>query len=127
MSRTTEDRIGDIRAALARCLRYAGELDAREGHLADMAADAIERNIALIGEAARHLPESVTEALPQIDWSAIREMRNILIHEYFGVDKTVVRDVVDTKLRALDAALAQYTAADAKRGHKTDTAPGKRR
>lgn len=71
-----------------------------------------ERNIAVIGEAATHLPETVTEALPQIDWSAIRGMRNILVHEYVGVDKTVISDLIATKLRALDDALAQYTAQD---------------
>lgn len=113
MSRATEERIADIRAAIARCLRYAGDLDATEGHLAEMAIDAIERNIAVIGEAASHLPEAVTGALPEIDWSAIRGMRNVLVHEYFGVDKGVVRDVIDTKIRALDDALARYATEDA--------------
>lgn len=75
-----------------------------------MALDAVERNIAVIGEAANHLPESVTMGLPEIDWPAIRGMRNILIHEYFGVENSVVRDVIDSKLRALDAALAHYSA-----------------
>jgi uncharacterized protein with HEPN domain len=115
VSRSTEERIADIRSAIARCLCYADDLDATEGHLAEMAMDAIERNIALIGEATNHLPETVTEALPQIDWSAIRGMRNILVHEYFGIDKTVVRDVIDTKLRALDQALAEYATQDAHR------------
>ena len=78
------------------------------GILRKMASDAIERNIAIICEAANHLPGSVTEALPQMDWPAIRGMRNILIHEYFRVDKDVVRDVIDTQLKALDDALAQY-------------------
>ncbi|HEX5466188.1 MAG TPA: HepT-like ribonuclease domain-containing protein [Candidatus Limnocylindrales bacterium] len=104
MSRSAEDRIADIRAAIGRCLRYADDLGATQGHLADMAVDAIERNVTVIGEAANHLPEAVTEALPQIDWPAIRGMRNLLIHEYFGVDKAVVRDVIETELRALDHA-----------------------
>lgn len=72
-----------------------------------MAVDAIERNIATIGEAANHLPETVTGALPGIDWQAIRGMRNILIHEYFGVENAVVRDVIETKLQPLDIALRQ--------------------
>lgn len=64
--------------------------------------------IAVIGEAAAHLPAAVTESLPQIDWAGIRGMRNILIHEYFGVDSAVIRDVIATKLRPLDDALAEY-------------------
>ncbi|MDR3360303.1 MAG: DUF86 domain-containing protein [Bifidobacteriaceae bacterium] len=74
-----------------------------------MAADAIERNIAVIGEAANHLPESLTQALPEVDWPAVRGMRNILIHEYFGVEKAVVRDVIETELKPLDALLSQHT------------------
>jgi uncharacterized protein with HEPN domain len=100
----------DIRVAIGRCLAYAADLDSTEGHVAKMAMDAIERNIATIGEAALHLSESVTDDLPGIDWPAIRGMRNILIHEYFGVEKAVVRDVIETKLQPLDdAALARYT------------------
>jgi len=116
--RGPEQRVADIRAAIARCVRYAEDLDAPEGHAAEMAVDAIERNIAVIGEAANNLPDAVTEALPQIDWPAIRGMRNILIHEYFDVDQAVVRDVIDTKLRALEDALAQYETQDAERPEK---------
>ena len=60
--------------------------------------------IAVIGEAAAHLPAAVTESLPQIDWAGIRGMCNILIHECFGVDSAVIA----TKLRPLDDALAEY-------------------
>lgn len=108
MKRSAEQRIADIRAAIARCLRYSHELDAVDGHLAQMALDAIERNIAVIGEAATHLPEAVTDELSDIDWPAIRGMRNILIHEYFGVEVAVVRDVIDSKLQPLDDALARF-------------------
>lgn len=110
MKRSVSERIADIRTAIARCLDYAADLDSTEGHMAQMAVDAIERNIATIGEAANHLPDTVTDALPGIDWPAIRGMRNILIHEYFGVENAVVRDVIETKLQPLDDALAQYAA-----------------
>lgn len=110
MSRSAEERIADIRAAIGRCLLYAADLEAPHGHLAEMAADAIERNIAVIGEAAGHLPDTVITSLPEIDWSAIRGMRNILIHRYFGVEHAVIRDVIDTKLQPLDDALARHLA-----------------
>jgi uncharacterized protein with HEPN domain len=113
--RSVPERVGDIRTAIARCLEYATDLDSTEGHLAQMAVDAIERNIATIGEAVNHLPDTVTEALPGIDWQAIRGMRNILIHEYFGVENAVIRDVIETKLQPLDEALAQYVERRAKR------------
>ena len=108
MSRSPEERIADIRSAIARCLRYSSDLDEAEGHVAQMALDATERNIAVIGEAASHLPETVTDELAEIDWPAIRGMRNILIHEYFGVEIAIVRDVIDSKLQPLDRALSKF-------------------
>ena len=108
MSRSAEERIADIRSAIARCLRYSNDLDEANGHIAQMARDAIERNIAVTGEAAAHLPANVTDELSEIDWSAIRGMRNILIYDYFGVETAVVRDVIDSKLQPLDIALYGY-------------------
>lgn len=108
MRRAADDRIADIRAAIARCIRYAEELGGSYETLVDMASDAIERNIAIIGEAVTHLPSSVTDAIPDIDWAAIRGMRNVLVHEYFGVDGDIVREIVASKLKPLDDALRKY-------------------
>ena len=66
-----------------------------------MAEDAIERNLQIIGEAVNHLPEEITSAHPEIPWPQIRGFRNILVHQYFGVDLDVVRDVVETHLPPL--------------------------
>lgn len=70
-----------------------------------MAATAIERNVQIIGEAASHLSTGVTDAHPEIEWPAIRGMRIILVHKYFGVDWSIIRDVIQTKLGPLAAAL----------------------
>ncbi|MCQ9170917.1 DUF86 domain-containing protein [Corynebacterium amycolatum] len=53
------------------------------------------------GEAVNHLPDEITGAHPEIAWPQIRDFRNILVHQYFGVDIDVVRDVVDTHLPPL--------------------------
>ncbi len=89
--------------------RYAPYLDSGDTDRADMATDAVERNIAIIGEAAGHLPTSLTDALPGVDLAAIGGMRNVLVRMYFGADAAVVRDVIETQLRPLDAALAALT------------------
>lgn len=55
--------------------------------LADrLRVDAALKNLAVIGEAAARMPESVTAAHPEIPWSLMRAMRNVIVHEYFGVD-----------------------------------------
>lgn len=53
-----------------------------------MAEDAIERNLQIIGEAANHLPAEVADAHPEIAWPQIRGFRNILVHQYFGIDSS---------------------------------------
>lgn len=76
------------------------------------ALEAIERNLQIIGEAVNHLPAEVTGAHPEIAWSQIRGFRNILVHQYFGVDVDIVRDVVETHLPPLARALRGRVTAD---------------
>jgi uncharacterized protein with HEPN domain len=47
--------------------------------------DAVSRCFGIIGEAASHVPAEIAAAHPEIPWSAMRGMRNIIVHEYFGV------------------------------------------
>lgn len=105
MSRSADQRILDILNAVERCQRFVGALTGDDAGLVEMAEDAIERNLQIIGEAANHLPSEITDAHPEIAWPQIRGFRNILVHQYFGVDADVVRDVIDTHLPPLSRAL----------------------
>lgn len=110
MSRTSAERIADILNAVARCQRYASFLDGDDPTLVEMAEDAIERNMQVIGEAANSLPARITDAHPEIPWPQIRGFRNILVHEYFGVDIATVREVIDSHLPQLATTLQQHIA-----------------
>ena len=48
------------------------------------------RNFIIIGEAASHLPEDFIEKHTDLPWREMRDMRNIVVHEYFGVDNMIV-------------------------------------
>lgn len=111
MSRDHSRRIGDVLDAIERCERYVIALDG-DAAIAEMAEDAIERNLQIIGEAVKHLPEEITGAHPEIAWPQIRGFRNILVHQYFGVDADVVREVVETYLPQLAAALRMESVGD---------------
>lgn len=111
MSRDPAQRIDDVLEAIERCQRYVRALDHDAG-MVEMAEDAIERNLQIIGEAANHLPAEITDAHPEIAWPQIRGFRNILVHQYFGVDPEVVRDVVETHLPPLAEALRGHAIAD---------------
>ena len=48
--------------------------------------DGVMRNLEIIGEAVKNLPRSVRQEYKSVEWSKIAGMRDVLIHEYFGVD-----------------------------------------
>lgn len=108
MSRETDQCINDILQAIDRCQRYVGSLEHDDVAIVLMAEDAIERNLQIIGEAANHLSTQIRGAHPEIAWPQIRGFRNILVHQYFGVEIDVVRDGVMTHLPPLGEALAQH-------------------
>ena len=63
--------------------------------VAALAADrrtfwAVIRALEVIGEAARHIPSEFRQAHPEVSWRGMTGMRDKVIHDYFGVDATVV-------------------------------------
>jgi len=110
VSRDVSERIADVLEAIGRCRRYVGSLDSDDPDLVDMAEDAIERNLQNIGEAVNAMPAEITDVHPEIPWPQVRGFRNILVHEYFGVDVATVREVIETHLPLLETALRQHLA-----------------
>jgi len=111
VSRDPAQRIADALEAIERCQRYVAALDG-DADVVEMAEDAIERNLQIIGETVNHLPAEITGENPEIAWPQIRGFRNILVHQYFGVDVDIVRDVVETHLPPLAEALRGHVTAD---------------
>lgn len=60
--------------------------------------DAVVRNLEIIGEATRSLPQEIRDQIPGIEWPLIAGMRNVLAHVYFGVCENVVWDVASIKI-----------------------------
>jgi len=63
--------------------------------------DAVVRNFEIIGEAANRLPEDFKNLHQEIDWFRIRGFRNRLVHDYFGIDHSIVWQVKETYLSQL--------------------------
>ena len=55
--------------------------------------DAVIKNLAVIGEAARSLPEEIRAMAPDVGWRKVVDMRNILVHQYFGLNLQIIWDV----------------------------------
>lgn len=60
--------------------------------------DAVLRNFEIIGEAVNKLDSDFIKSHPEIEWEKIISMRNIIIHEYFGVDMDLVWDTIQKDL-----------------------------
>jgi uncharacterized protein with HEPN domain len=58
--------------------------------------DAVVRNLEIIGEASRGIPDDKKLLKPEIDWAAIRGLRNRIVHEYFGLSLSVIWTIVQT-------------------------------
>lgn len=63
--------------------------------------DAVVRNFEIIGEAANRLPEDFKEGHLDIDWHRIRGFRNRIVHDYFGIDYSIVWTIKESFLPEL--------------------------
>lgn len=66
-----------------------------------MALDAIAKRLEQIGELAKRLPVDLLGRLPDVDWRAVKGIREVLVHEYEGVEVDVVTDAIATELPGL--------------------------
>jgi uncharacterized protein with HEPN domain len=112
VSREDADRIADIVRAIDRCTKFSRSLNSDDAELSDMAFDAVERNLQVVGEAANHLSATVTGAYPEIPWPEIRGFRNILVHQYFSIDPEILLEVVQQHLPPLREALVRSQGRD---------------
>ena len=87
MTRSVDARFDDIAAAIERCRAYRDHLNSEDPTLTDMAFDAILRNLAVIGEAVKALPEESIASKPEVPWASIAGLRNVVVHEYFRIDQ----------------------------------------
>lgn len=78
-------RIEDILDAADRIARYVQGKDLAAFESDELVLDAVSRCFGIIGEAAKNIPDDVVAAHPEIPWAEMRAMRNIVVHEYFGV------------------------------------------
>lgn len=107
MPRDWLQHLDDIQQAIRKIKAYVAGLDFEAFVADEKTQDAVIRNLEIIGEAARTLPDEVRQQASGIEWRKIAALRNLLIHEYFGVSMQVVWDVVANKLDQLDAACSE--------------------
>ena len=80
----------DILNAIGKIERYTKGMSKDEFISNELVIDGVIRNLEIIGEATKRLPKSFRQQYPQVPWKKIAGMRDVLIHDYSGVDIEVV-------------------------------------
>jgi uncharacterized protein with HEPN domain len=89
-SREWAFRIQDILRSIDKIETFTSKMTFSQFKKNDLVIDAVLRNLEIIGEASKNIPVAVRRSYPDVPWEQVYGMRNILIHEYFGVDVTIV-------------------------------------
>jgi uncharacterized protein with HEPN domain len=92
----------DILLAIQKISRYTSRMD-HEAFLGDeLVIDGVARNLEIIGEATRQLPEEFRRGHTQIPWTQIAGLRNRIVHDYFGLDLEIIWEIIQHDLPELE-------------------------
>jgi len=97
--------VEDIWEAIGKINTYIEGLDQEEFEEDEMRVDAVIRNLEIIGEAANRLPENFKAQYAQVPWRSIIGLRHRIIHEYFGVDISIIWAISQNDLPDFQRAL----------------------
>jgi uncharacterized protein with HEPN domain len=92
--RDPELLLEDMLTAVRKIERYTAGMDQEEFRRDEKTLDAVVRNLEVLGEAARQLPDEFLARSPEVPWRQIAGLRNRVIHEYFGLDIDLIWEVV---------------------------------
>ncbi|WP_374680965.1 DUF86 domain-containing protein [Accumulibacter sp.] len=99
--------VNDMIAFAEKVVTYTNGLEQSEFVANGLTYDASLRNLELIGEAARHIPDTIRAASPDLPWRLMIATRNRLIHGYLGIDNDTLWSIIRTDLPALLPQLRQ--------------------
>lgn len=94
--------IQDMIEAIEKIERYTSSMETLEDFVEnEIVVDAVLRNLEIIGEAAKYIPEDLRSKYSEIPWKRVVGLRNVVIHSYFAVDLEVIWVIVKKQLPQL--------------------------
>lgn len=101
-SRNAKLYLQDILQACEDILEFTQSM----GSASDLQSDrrtflAVIHSLQIVGEAARQMPKSFKENYPDFPWRETASLRNVIAHEYFGLDIDIIWDVIRTRIPVL--------------------------
>lgn len=107
MPRDYKVYLEDILEAIGKISRYTAGVSQEVFSRDEKTLDAVVRNLEIIGEAIKKVPGKIRSKYPEVEWKRIAGLRDILIHEYFGIDMDIIWDIVQNKLPELEKQVKQ--------------------
>ena len=89
----------DIIEAIRKIENYTKGMDFEKFTADEKTFDAVLRNLEVLGEAVKNIPEEIKGRYPDIEWKSAAGLRDRVIHEYFGVSVRIVWETVTNDLR----------------------------
>ena len=88
----------DMLKSMDRIEEYLSNLDFKKFKQTYLVVDAIIRNFEIIGEASKNIPPNIQEKYPEIPWKKMYGLRNLIAHEYFGIDYEMIWEIARKNL-----------------------------
>ena len=98
-------RLQDIAEAIDRIFEYTASHTLESFGADRMTVDAVLRNLEVIGEAAGRVDRETAARLADVPWQEMRDLRNLLIHEYFGISMPIIWETIARDLRPVREAI----------------------
>lgn len=107
MQREPKVFLEDILNAAIKIEKYTKGLSYNNFLDSDLVSDAVIKNILVIGEATKNIPEDIRKSYPQVEWRKMAGMRDMMIHGYFSINYRIIWDVVQNKIPILKEQVKQ--------------------
>lgn len=101
MQRSPKAFLNDILDAIRKIEKYTRNLTFEGLKENELLIDGVVRNLEIIGEAVKNIPDDIKTRHPDIEWKKIAGLRDILIHAYFGIDLEILWDIKENKIPEL--------------------------
>ncbi len=88
----------DMFQSIKRIEKYTKNLSYNDFAQNQIVIDDVVRNFEIIGEASHKIPNEITEKYPNMPWQKMYALRNLIAHEYFGIDEEIIWQIITKDL-----------------------------